>query len=209
MRLFIKGDDVLGTLPGHNDDAVIGIDPLHPHQVVGESRETGDVVARLIANEIDPTVLGGNRRRRLRQLEIYRAVIIGADHPAVCPVIELILHADPARFSNGWRGSGVGGVDQPDLCGFLIAHMDDDMAVIAGGADAQEHALVGFFIDQHVLAASRGAAKHFRGASILVAPDPEQPGAVGRKCEVAIGAVDLEGQSLVGGQVLDPDRVVF
>ena len=87
--------------------------------------------------------------------------------------------------------------------------MDDEVAAVGGDPDAQEHALVGLLVDQHVLAAARGTAEDLGGASVLVAPDPEDPLAVGREDEGPVGAVHHVVEGLAALQVLHPDGVVF
>ena len=105
-------------------------------------------------------------------------------------VVEVVLHAFPAGFGDDRGGGRIGGRDEPQLGGLLVADMDEDVAAVGGDAHAQEHALVGLLIDQDVLAAAGRAAVDLGGAGVLVAPDPEQPLAVGREGERAIGAVD-------------------
>ena len=162
-----------------------------------------------MGDPIGPGVCGGDVRAADHELEVHRAAGVGADHPAVRPMIEIVAHALAARRGDGGIAGRVRCRDQPGLAGFLILGSDDDVALVGGGAEAQKHALVGLLIDQHVLAATRGAPEDLGRTRVLVAPDPEQPLRVGRERERPRRVGRSVGESLAGFQVTHDDAVIF
>ena len=200
---------MLGPVPRHDHELVERVNPLGADQVTGERLETGDVAARTVRDPVGPGRLGRDRRGAGHQLEVHGAVGVGVDDPAVGPVVGRVFHADLARLDQDRGGGRIGGRNDPAFAGFLVADPDDDVAVVGGDAQAQEHAVVGFLVDQHVVPAARRPAEDLGGPGVLVAPDPEQPPAVGREDQAAVGALDRRSQDLAGRQVADADREIF
>ena len=150
-----------------------------------------------------------NRCVRHHQLEVHRAAGVGADDPAPAPALQAIAHAFAPRLGDHRLGGRIDGRDQPAFAGLLVLRPDQDVAVVSRAPDAEEHAVVRLLVDQHVLTAAGRAAEDLGRPGVLVAPDPEQPAAVRRKIEVAIGALDHLRQDLAGGEVADHQAVVF
>ncbi len=177
--------------------------------MVLEQGDAGDQAPALVRDPALPGVPGGDRRGRGAELEVHRPVGVGADHPAVAPAVEVVAHPRLPRLGEDRRRGRVGGGDQPFLAGLLVLDPDEDVTVVGGDAHAQEHALVGLLVDQGVRPAPGRPAEDLGGPGVLVAPDPEQEGGVGREDEGARGALRPVRQDLARGQVAHQDAVVF
>ena len=198
---------MLGAFAVANDDAGVGVGTLLARQMGVGQVQAFDEAARSVRHQIGPVRLGRRRGRGLDDLEIDGLVRIGADHPAVAPVIDVIANGDHPRLEHNGLGRRSRGGNVARLRRFLVLDADDDELVVGGATDADEHAVVGFLIDQGGLAAARRTTEDLVRAAVVVAVSPEDPLAVRREDKVAGGAVDHLGQHLAGRQVLDVDLV--
>jgi hypothetical protein len=208
---FLRLDDLVfaQVVLAGDDQAGVGVDPLAADQVVLERRGLHHIGARAVRLPLGPVGGGGIVLGRPHQLEVDGAVRIGQDHETVAPVLQLIAHAHAARLHHARLGRGVRRGDQAVFAGLLVLAGDADVGAGPAGPHADEHAGVGFLIDQHILAAACGATVDLRRSPVLVAEGPEQPLGVGREGEVAGGALDRSRQNLARGQILDLDDVIF
>src|SRR6202021_2877051 len=97
--------------------------------------DLGDQPTALGADQFAPGFAAGRGGVGDHELEVHRAVVVGADGPAAVPAAEAVAHPLAARLGHHRRGGGVGGRDQPDLAGLLVARLDQDVAAVGGGAD--------------------------------------------------------------------------
>ncbi len=127
------------------------------------------------------------------------------------PLLDRIAQAGRARLDEARLGGRVGGGDQPHLRSLVVAGADHDEGVGVGAPDREEEAVVGLVVDQDVVgcATAGGAPIDLGRAAVVVAPDPEQPGGVGREGEGAGCALDRLGQHLAGREILHVDAVDF
>ncbi len=210
VGLFVEGDGVLGQGPALGDhDAVDGVADLAPDQMAGEGADPLDHPPGPVRDELRPAGLGRIGLVGPHQLEVHRAVGVGADHEAVAPVLEVIEHPRLPRLDQPGRGRGVRAGDQPGLAGLVVAGPDEDPSAGRRAVHVQEEAVVGLLVDQDVVlgAAPGGTAEHLGGPPFGVAPDPEQPVGVLRPAEGAGGLLDRLGQHLSAGQGLHMDAV--
>src|SRR5262249_55010399 len=121
--------------------------------------------------------------------------------------LELVAQTGPPRLDQARGGGRLRAPDQPGLAGLLVAGADHQEGVRGRARDAEEEARVLLLVDQHVLAAARGAAEDARGPAFLVAPGPEQPLRTGREGEVAGRALDRAFEGLAAGEVFHPYAV--
>src|SRR5579859_635889 len=143
------------------------------------------------------------------ELEVDRTVGVGMDHPMIAPMVEGVFDPNLAGLGHDGSACGIACGDQPRFGGLLIASCNDNMAIVRGRSDAQEHSVVELFVDEHIGAPPRGTAKDLGGSSVFIAPDPEQPLAVGRKGQGAVAALYGCSQLLAVDQVFHEDRVIF
>ena len=206
---LVDGDPVLGARTVADDDRRIGVCPLLTGDIVLHQRHALDVTARRMRDEIGPVGLARSARRGFDNLEIDRVVGVGADHPAIAPVVGVIQPSGQARLQNDRRGGRGRSRDGPGLGRFLVGDRDQDKGVVSGAANAHEQSVVLLLIDQGRLAATRRATENPVRPSVVVTVGPEDPLAVGREGEAAVGRADRVGQDLAGREIPDENLVHF
>ena len=151
------------------------------------------------------------RQRRGRQLEVLGVVVVqdqqAAGRAGARLVLDLVLHALPARRDEADLSLGPGGVQQPGLAGDRARDRQDQEPLAAGQPHADPELLVRLLVDQHVL--RRGRAEHVPPHPVrppgVVDGDVEQRRAIQRPGRAVEGVRDLVGRRLPGHQVLDPE----
>ncbi len=122
---------MLAAGAAHHHQPVVGVLALQPHQMVLVSGHPGDQApgSGAAATRARSSAEGISAARG-HQLEVDRAVGVGADQPAIAPVLQVVAHAFAPRLGENRRGGGIGGGDQPLLAGLLVLDADDDVAVV-------------------------------------------------------------------------------
>ncbi len=208
-RLVLRDLPLGAAIARGDDDAGVRLDPFEPDDVVFQREGADEVAARPVRHEVAPVRTARGIERRLDQLEIHRAVGIGADDQPVAGIIDIVAQAGLARGDErGRRGRVVAG-DAPDLAGVLVAGGDEDRAAGQAGLDAEKEAGIGLGVHERVAAIGEGAAEHLGRPAVIVAEDPEDEARAGGKGEIAAAGFDRRGGLGAGFDLADMDAVDF
>ena len=162
----------------------------------------------------DPVLGGRGLDGRGADLEVRAGVVVQHEEDVLAAddrVVERVLQSLAARAEDPEAGVGVAGVEDAVLRGDLGPGGDDDEPVAAAAAHAHEEPAVLLVVDELVVG--------LRGAEAVPPDLVRAPRVVdGRVVEVparrvprgaAVGAEDLVGAVLAGGDVEDADRVAL
>src|SRR5262249_41206497 len=136
--------------------------------------ELENVATRLMGDELTPGWASGLALIAGHHLKVGGPIRIGEHIPTAIPMrrrVEMIGLA-PIEEAGACARSARG--DEPIFRLAAIAGVDHDPAPALADIHTEKEAIVGFVVDEHVLAAARWAAIDFRRAPIVVAISPEQ-----------------------------------
>jgi hypothetical protein len=114
--------------PIGDHDPLVDVHPFRPDEMLGEGRYPGDEPAFGMGAPVAPV---GARRvgfGRFDQLEIDRAVGVGANDEAPVPVLDIVADAGLARRHDAGRRRRILPVHQPGFAGLLVGARDHDVA---------------------------------------------------------------------------------
>ena len=179
------------------DDAEPGqrVAPIADHDPVGERIGALQAYVRIVGEQRAPIGPVGRIGGGLDQLEVLGAVVVH-DQEAVGAVdddmVDGVLDALAAGEYDPRRLLGLGGVDDVVLAGDLRAESDDQVALAAGGPDADPEAVV-WLVEHHDVVCGRGAdamAPHLVWAPCVVDCRVEEVGSRERPGCAVVGVGD-------------------
>jgi hypothetical protein len=148
-----------------------------------------DHAAFAVGHQIAPMVDLRLRDRGRHDLEILGSVLVGQDQELLAMMLDVIAQPDLARMNQTGGGIRHCQIDDPDLRGLVIAHIDQQEGAGLRLGDRDKHARIGLFVDQNVLAlrAAQNMPEHPRGTVVCVDGDVVEALRIGGPDHVAAG----------------------
>ena len=116
VRFGVDGEHRLATVTADDADPGLGGLPLVQREELGERLDRRDPPAGLVGDQLAP--VAGTRRRCRHHAEVD-GVVVGEDHEAVAPVVDVVLDVRRAVARTQERraaGSAVGSSQFSDVC---------------------------------------------------------------------------------------------
>ena len=189
-------------------DLIEPVDPLAHRQMPGKAGEPGQIDAVGPRDHRLPVA----RRRGVgtRDPEIDMRVV-GEDPERVVRAVDRILPLHLPRADQHRRGREIGGGNQPDLVGLVVAGADHQPAAILRAADADAEPLVGLLVQRRrgIGRVAQPVRARAEGAPVVVHLGIGDLRAVRRPDDAAVHDLAHRFDVQTGGQIADPQREAF